>query len=103
MSAEAQRFAVFGHPIAHSLSPEIHAAFAKQLGIRLEYTTIDAAPADFEAAVRRFFAEGGVGANVTLPHKHAAYAIASERSEAAVHTGVANTLTHLPGRWHRGP
>lgn len=97
MSAEAQRFAVFGHPIAHSLSPEIHAAFAKQLGIRLEYTTVDAAPADFEAAVRRFFAEGGVGANVTLPHKQAALALASEVSEAAQRTGVANTLSRLAG------
>ncbi|QDE41445.1 shikimate dehydrogenase [Luteibacter pinisoli] len=96
MSAEAPRFAVFGHPIAHSLSPRIHEAFAAQLGIRLEYATIDAEPARFEAAVRQFFAEGGVGANVTLPHKHAAFAMADEHTEAARRTGVANTLTRLP-------
>lgn len=97
MSAEAHRFAVFGHPIAHSLSPEIHQAFAEQLGIRLSYETIDAAPADFDAAVRGFFRDGGLGANVTLPHKNAAFALASARTDAATRAGAANTLTPLVG------
>jgi shikimate dehydrogenase len=97
MSAEAHRFAVFGHPIAHSLSPQIHKAFAEQLGISLSYETIDAAPDQFEPAVRRFFAEGGLGANVTMPHKLAALDVAQERSEAAVRAGAANTLTPLVG------
>jgi shikimate dehydrogenase len=97
MSAEAHRYAVFGHPIAHSLSPEIHKAFAAQLGIRLSYETIDAAPGTFDEAVRRFFAEGGLGANVTLPYKGAAFALAEERSEAAIRAAAANTLTPLVG------
>jgi shikimate dehydrogenase len=95
MSQPAQ-FAVFGHPIAHSLSPRIHQAFARQFGIALEYRTIDAAPEDFAEAVRAFFAAGGVGANVTLPHKGAACALADERSEAASRAGTANVLTRLP-------
>jgi len=94
MSQPAQ-FAVFGHPIAHSLSPRIHEAFARQFGIALEYRTIDAAPADFVAAVRGFFAAGGAGANVTLPHKGAAFALADERSAAATRAGSANVLTRL--------
>lgn len=93
----AGQFAVFGHPISHSLSPHIHQAFARQFGIDLEYRTIDAAPAEFEAAVRDFFAKGGLGANVTLPHKTAAFAMADERSEAAQRAGTANVLTPLPG------
>ncbi|WP_043696899.1 shikimate dehydrogenase [Luteibacter sp. 9133] len=97
MSAEAHRYAVFGHPIAHSLSPQIHAAFAGQLGIQLSYEAIDAAPAEFEEAVRRFFAEGGLGANVTLPHKEAAFALATERTDAAARAGAVNTLTALVG------
>jgi shikimate dehydrogenase len=97
MSAEAHRYAVFGHPIAHSLSPQIHAAFAEQLGIHLSYETIDVAPAGFEAAVRRFFADGGLGANVTLPHKEAAFALATTRTDAANRAGAANTLTAVVG------
>jgi shikimate dehydrogenase len=93
----AGQFAVFGHPISHSLSPQIHQAFARQFGLELEYRTIDAAPAEFAAAVREFFAAGGRGANVTLPHKAAAFELADERSEAARRAGSANVLTPLPG------
>ena len=89
------QFAVFGHPIGHSLSPKIHRAFAQQFGIELDYRTIDAVPADFAAAVQRFFVEGGRGANVTLPHKAAAFALADTRSEAATRAGSANVLTRL--------
>ncbi|MFC5581519.1 shikimate dehydrogenase [Rhodanobacter terrae] len=89
------QFAVFGHPIGHSLSPQIHRAFARQFGIELDYRTIDAVPADFAAAVQRFFADGGRGANVTLPHKAAAFALADTRSEAATRAGSANVLSRL--------
>jgi len=91
----AGQFAVFGHPISHSLSPQIHQAFARQFGMELEYRTIDAAPADFAAAVRQFFQAGGRGANVTLPHKAAAFELADERSAAARRAGSANVLTLL--------
>jgi shikimate dehydrogenase len=90
------QFAVFGHPISHTLSPQIHQAFAGQFGIRLHYRPIDATPVDFAAAVQAFFAEGGRGANVTLPHKAAAFALAGQRSAAATRAGTANVLTRLP-------
>jgi len=93
----AGQFAVFGHPISHSLSPRIHQAFARQFGLELSYQTIDATPAQFTHAVHEFFAEGGRGANVTLPHKKAAFDMANERSDAAVRAGTANVLTLLPG------
>jgi len=92
---QASRFAVFGHPIKHSLSPQIHQVFGQQFGIELDYRAIDAAADDFRTAVQQFFAEGGVGANVTLPHKAAAFALADERSLAATRAGTANVLTRL--------
>jgi shikimate dehydrogenase len=89
------QFAVFGHPISHSLSPRIHAAFAQQFGIDLSYRAIDASPEEFSRAVRAFFDDGGAGANVTLPHKAAAFALADQRSEAALRSGSANVLTRM--------
>jgi shikimate dehydrogenase len=93
---KAMQFAVFGHPISHSLSPVIHQAFARQFGLQLEYTAIDAAPDEFAEAVQRFFAAGGQGANVTLPHKAAAFALAGKHSVQAIRVGSANVLTRLP-------
>lgn len=97
------RYAVFGHPIAHSLSPRLHALFAEQTGIALDYTAIDAAPDEFDDAIRAFFARGGLGANVTLPHKAAAFALAAVHTPTAQRLGVANVLTVLPdGRIEAG-
>lgn len=90
-----RRYAVFGHPIGHSQSPRIHAAFGRQFGLTIDYRAIDAAPADFASSVRAFFADHGHGANVTLPHKAAALALADEASEAAQRAGTANVLTRL--------
>src|SRR5690242_686597 len=94
-SAFPARYAVFGHPIGHSLSPAIHRMFGEQCGIALDYVAIDATPAAFADAVRHFLA-GGHGANVSLPHKAAACALADERSAAASRAGSANVLTRLP-------
>ena len=86
------RYAVMGHPVAHSLSPRIHAAFARQTGQELVYEAIDVLPEDFAEAVARFRAEGGRGLNVTVPHKEAAFALAERRRSRAEEAGAANTL-----------
>ena len=97
--AVVKRFAVIGHPVAHSLSPRIHAAFGKQTGIALEYTTIDAEPEQFDVRLAEFAAEGGVGANVTLPHKGRAAAICTSLTERARRAGAVNTLIRTATGW----
>ena len=101
----APRYAVFGHPVAHSRSPAIHAAFAAQAGIALTYERIDAPPDGFAEALAHFGREGGRGANVTLPHKAAARLLCDTLSERAERAGAVNTLVRVDAggtqaRWH---
>lgn len=96
----AGQFAVFGHPIAHSLSPRIHAQFAARTGIPLHYVAIDALAEQFAAKLIAFTAGGGRGANITLPHKRSALAHCAELSAFAARAGAVNTLSLLAdGRW----
>jgi shikimate dehydrogenase len=96
---EVARYAVFGHPIAHSKSPFIHRRFAAEHHKAIDYRAIDAAPEAFAAALARFAAEGGRGANVTLPLKALAAAGSASLGEAARRTGVVNTLTRTAAGW----
>ena len=86
------RYAVIGNPVAHSQSPLIHAAFARQTGEDIEYGRLLAPLERFAESVARFRDEGGRGLNVTLPFKEQAYRLASARSERAVAAEAVNTL-----------
>src|SRR4051812_46271614 len=88
------RLAVLGHPVAHSRSPAMQNAALAALGLGGEwsYEAIDVAPEEFEARVRAMPAEGFAGANVTVPHKLTALAMADIKSEMAQEIGAANTL-----------
>jgi shikimate dehydrogenase len=88
------RLAVLGHPVAHSRSPAMQNAALAALGLGEEWTyeAIDVVPEEFAARVRAMPAEGFVGANVTVPHKLAALAVADIASEMAGEIGAANTL-----------
>jgi len=94
------RYAVIGHPIAHSKSPFIHGLFAQATGQDMVYEAIDggAEPGGFERALAAFRAAGGRGMNVTLPFKLAALAVADSASEDARLAGAANTLSFEGGR-----
>jgi shikimate dehydrogenase len=86
------RYAVIGNPIAHSKSPEIHAAFARQTGQDISYERILGPIGGFDGAVMQFLRGGGKGMNVTLPFKLAAFEIASSASERAIAARAANFL-----------
>jgi shikimate dehydrogenase len=86
------QYGVVGHPINHSWSPFIHGLFAKQTEQSLVYRLYDIAPGDFRAQVLEFFARGGRGLNVTVPHKEAAAELANELTARADRAGAVNTL-----------
>ncbi len=92
------RYAVMGHPVSHSRSPQIHALFAKATGQFLTYERMAPELDQFEAAVARFRAEGGKGLNITLPFKERAFALADAQSARAKAAGAANTLEFRDGQ-----
>jgi shikimate dehydrogenase len=98
MNPTADRYGVFGHPVSHSLSPFIHAMFARETGQDMSYRPFDVPPEELAARVRSFFGEGGSGLNITLPHKLAAVELATELTERAAHAAAVNTLALRNGQ-----
>ncbi len=92
MSDAPDQYGVVGHPVAHSWSPFIHGLFARETGQPLVYRLYDVAPEDFRERVLEFFATGGRGLNVTLPHKIAAVDVANELTPRAARAHAVNTL-----------
>jgi shikimate dehydrogenase len=89
-----KRLAVLGHPVGHSRSPAMQSAALAELGLAAEwsYEAIDVTPERFAPQIEEMPAQGFVGANVTVPHKAAALALADTLSETAREIGAANTL-----------
>ena len=90
--ASVDRYAVIGHPVSHSRSPWIHTRFADMTGQALVYTAIDSPEDDFAGTLQRLQQDGFAGANVTVPFKLEAFALAHSRSTRATLAGAANTL-----------
>lgn len=115
MSAGAARYAVIGHPVTHSRSPFIHAAFAAQTGEALRYGRLDCAPEAFADTLRAFAAgrlrtpaepgEAGEvpgpagGCNITVPFKFEALRLAAQTTPRAARAGAVNTLRFDAGGW----
>jgi shikimate dehydrogenase len=94
----AGRLGVLGWPVLHSRSPAMQRAALEALGLRgWSYQLLPVPPELFAETVRALPAVGFVGANVTVPHKHAALALADSASVAAREIGAANTLRFAGG------
>ena len=96
----SKQFAVIGNPIEQSRSPELHHAFAAKMGIQLEYQKRLAALDGFADSMQAFFAQGGVGMNVTVPFKEQAFAACGQLSERAKIAKAVNTLWMQDGVLH---
>ena len=91
---------LLGDPVEHSLSPAIHNAAFQAQGLNLVYLACQVSPARLPEAIEGLDALGGIGANITLPHKQGALALAASASAAAQAIGAANTLVRTPDGWH---
>ena len=94
--AETVRFALFGNPVAQSLSPAMHAAAYARMGIRAGYTAYRAERA--AEVVRRIRAEGIRGASITIPFKESVLPLLDEVDPAARAIGAINTIVSRSGR-----
>ena len=89
---------IIGHPVAHSRSPLIHNHWLSVHKIAGEYVREDVSPENIGAFLQAFPRSGYVGANVTVPHKEAAFAAAAWRDPVAAALGAVNTLWHEQGK-----
>ncbi len=85
--------AVFGNPVNHSRSPDIHRAFAAQTGITLRYEKVLVPAGKFVETAEDFLKQGGLGFNVTLPCKGDAYSYAERLGFEAKQAGAVNTIS----------
>lgn len=92
ITGRAMLAGVAGWPIAHSLSPALHGFWIRELGLDAAYVPLPIEPGNFERAVASLPLVGFRGINVTLPHKEAAFSLATDADDAARATGAANTL-----------
>ncbi|WP_340675850.1 shikimate dehydrogenase [Paraperlucidibaca sp.] len=100
--SEIDQYAVIGHPIEHSKSPRIHAAFAKATSQRMSYEALLAPLDGLEKTWVELRARGGRGANITVPFKQEALALCDQLSERAQQAGAVNTLSLMSDGQVRG-
>ncbi len=94
------RLALFGHPVEHSLSPQIHRQFGQQLAIDLDYQAIDCTAREFGPRFAAFLVAGGSGANLTLPLKQAGLGVCQRIDPDARSARAVNTLVRRDDGWH---
>jgi shikimate dehydrogenase len=92
------RLAVFGHPVSHSRSPQMHNAALRERGIAGQYIRLEVHPSEFHEALDWCREAGFAGVNCTIPHKLAAFEAAEELDLLARQLGVVNTLAFRGGR-----
>lgn len=94
------KLAVFGQPVAHSLSPRIHRLFGEQLGIDVDYGAIEAGIDELAEKLAAFRTDGGTGANLTVPLKQAGLRLCTHVDRPARQAHAVNTLRLENDGWH---
>jgi shikimate dehydrogenase len=97
ISSMTDKYAVIGHPIAHSKSPAIHSTFATQTNQDIEYEAIEAPLDGFKDTVTDLIEKGYKGINITVPFKFEAFELAHQLRMQARQAGAVNTLLFSDG------
>lgn len=98
LSGHARVAGIIGWPVAHSRSPRLHGYWLEKHGIDGAYIPLPIPPEHFQHAVRGLMHAGFQGANVTIPHKLAAFEVCDVVDETARRAGAVNTLTFRDGK-----
>ena len=98
LSGKARVAGIIGWPVEHSRSPRLHGFWLERHGIDGAYVPLPIRPEAFALAVRGLAAAGFAGANVTAPHKLAAFEICDTVEASARRAGAVNTLVFQDGR-----
>jgi shikimate dehydrogenase len=93
------RLGIFGWPVAHSKSPQMHEAAARALGLELRYERFGVAPAGLQESVRQQHEAAIDGYNLTVPHKEAIMTLVDEVAPTAQAIGAVNTVVRTDGRY----
>lgn len=93
------RLGIFGWPVEHSKSPQMHEAAARALGLDLRYERFAVEPRDLETAVETKHRSGIDGYNLTVPHKESILALLDEVEPSALAIGAVNTVTRDDDRY----
>jgi shikimate dehydrogenase len=99
IDASTTLYGVLGHPVSHSLSPVMHNAAFRAVGVDACYLAFDVPPEDLETALDGARALGARGLNLTVPLKERALALVEEAEPVAALTGAANTLVPTARGW----
>jgi shikimate dehydrogenase len=98
LTAHARVAGIIGWPVGHSRSPRLHGYWLEKYGIDGAYVPLPIPPEHFAAAVRGLMYAGFAGANVTIPHKVAAFEVCDTVDETAKRAGAVNRLTFRDGK-----
>jgi shikimate dehydrogenase len=98
LTAQARVAGIIGWPVGHSRSPRLHGYWLEKYGIDGAYVPLPIPPEHFAAAVRGLMYAGFAGANVTIPHKTAAFEVCDIVDETAKRAGAVNRLTFRDGK-----
>jgi shikimate dehydrogenase len=100
ITGNARLAGVLGWPVAQSRSPRLHNHWLATHGIDGAYVPLPVCPGDFAAVVDGLRRAGFRGANVTIPHKEAAFAVCDQVDDSARRAGAVNTLLFAEGTVH---